>query len=223
MFSTIDIYTIIFSFILFVILTPGVLLSLPSSRMKKLTAGVHAIIFALILLPVVHLCRFISPTSGGDSSGKVMLPRAFTMREGVNLLSTGINTSPTLQNDPTAVPMASPACPPGQNWISGSNPRHGYCSNYSQSEILSDKPPILTPVAKPSPAPSPACPPGQNWISGSNPRHGYCAATTVSDIVSAPNVTRSSGDVSSTDYVPASTGVFGLNPLQLPSELIVRN
>ena len=33
----------------------------------------------------LHLCRFKSPTFVGDSSGKVTLPRAFSMREGVNI------------------------------------------------------------------------------------------------------------------------------------------
>jgi len=35
-------------------------------------------------LPVLHFCRFKSPHEGSDSSGKITLPRAFTMREGVN-------------------------------------------------------------------------------------------------------------------------------------------
>ena len=36
---------------------------------------------------MLHLCRFKSPTNVGDSSGKVTLPRAFSMREGVSKMN----------------------------------------------------------------------------------------------------------------------------------------
>ena len=40
-------------------------------------------ISGVIITYYLHLCRFKSPPEGGDSSGKVTLPRALKMREGV--------------------------------------------------------------------------------------------------------------------------------------------
>ena len=71
-------------------------------------------------------------------------------------------------------------CPEGQNWISGSIKRYGYCSPSTVTEIITQS----SPVASPSPSKNiRVCPSGQNWISGTNPKYGYCSPSAISDVL----------------------------------------
>ena len=90
------------------------------------------------------------------------------------------------------------SCPAGQNWISGTNPRHGYCSTSTITDILSEDSHSQAQAQAPAPIKK-TCPSGQNWISGTNPKHGYCSLSTVKDILF--NVHPQSG-VQSVDAVP---------------------
>ena len=55
-----------------------------ADSLQQLTSNAYVPIKSPEKFGVVHLCRFKSPPEGGDSSGKVTLPRALKMREGVN-------------------------------------------------------------------------------------------------------------------------------------------
>jgi len=214
-----------FAFGLFVLFTPGVLVSIPGNSISRvLTALIHAVLFTVVLGAVLGGITYLSAPPAPA---------------------------------PTSVP--TPACPPGQQWVSGSNPRNGYCSIYSQAALLSDHPPVhpapslwyQASASASAPAPSPSCPSGQQWISGSNPRHGQCSTMTLaaalngsvaSPTYNSPVVhtcppgqnwvsgtnphhgycsTMTTSQVVSESAMPTHSGLFGWNPLQLPQNMIV--
>jgi len=93
--------------------------------------------------------------------------------------------TPLIEEGPVSIDESNYGnCPTGQNWISGTIKRYGYCSPSTVSAILT-QPNVSSPVPGPSPAVSPSsCPAGQNWISGTNKKYGYCSPEAVSTVLS---------------------------------------
>lgn len=169
---------------LFFLLAPGVLVTLKGS--KYFIAAIHAILFTFIVSMIYML--FWMPN---------LTPEEFEGGPPVN--------EPNYGN-----------CPVGQNWISGSIKRYGYCSPSTVTEIITQS----SPVASPSPAKnivvwsqpnsSGVCPSGQNWISGTNPKYGYCSPSAISDVLPSSSSGTSSSSTLAAPVLPkekASTKV----------------
>ena len=148
----------LFSFILFVIFTPGIFITPPRKSSIHMIAVLHAILFVSIMCVVMYFFK-------------------------ENLAETLQNyDSPVMMTPSPAENVTSTSCPAGQNWISGTNRKYGYCSKSTLSDILSD-------VSQSPPSPSSDtlsnCPAGQNWITGSNKKYGYCSSSSVNDVLTS--------------------------------------
>ena len=142
---------------LFFLLAPGVLVTLKGS--KYFIAAIHAILFTFIISMIYML--FWMPNQHWSS---LLLLR---------------NSEEEFEGGPVNEPKYG-NCPEGQNWISGSIKRYGYCSPSTVTEIITQS----SPVASPSPSKNiRVCPSGQNWISGTNPKYGYCSPSAISDVL----------------------------------------
>ena len=163
------VFKFIVIFVLFFLLSPGVLVSIPRKGNKFLVALCHALIFALIVgLFYALFC----------ATYRKMKHSKRNMREG----------------GPTEIGEQEQGygnCPSDQHWISGKIKKYGYCSPSTVSDILIES--SITPSsAKTSATPSSkTCPPGTNWISGSNPKYGYCSTSKVTDILHDDNTLKS--------------------------------
>jgi len=158
-------------------------------------AVLHAILFASIMCVVMYFFK-----------EKYVRSRYFDRFMGAQWTEIKENLAETIQNYDSPVTMSpSPSenntnssCPAGQNWISGTNHKYGYCSKSTLNEILSDVSPLSS-----SPSPSldthSSCPSGQNWITGSNKKYGYCSDSSVNDVL-----TRTHEESSETDPKPSS-------------------
>jgi hypothetical protein len=66
----------IYSAILFFVLSPGVFLRLPSNGSKLVVAGVHALVFAVVLYFTAHFVWRMSLRMEGFKEGQVLLGKA---------------------------------------------------------------------------------------------------------------------------------------------------
>lgn len=148
----------LFSFILFVIFTPGIFITLPRKSSIRIISVLHAILFASIMCVVMYFFK-------------------------ENLAETIQNyDSPVMMSPSPSDTVTTTSCPAGQNWISGTNPRYGYCSKSTLSDILSDV--SQSPPSTSSDTPS-SCPAGQNWITGANKKYGYCSSSSVNNVLTS--------------------------------------
>ena len=200
---------------LFFLLAPGVLVTLKGS--KYFIAAIHAILFTFIVSMIYML--FWMPNQHWSS---LLLLRNSEEEFGGFLRSDSGEKSPNNEGrrpvrDPFGVSTlvelfeGGPVnehkygnCPEGQNWISGSIKRYGYCSPSTVTEIVTQS----SPVASPSPAKNRGvwsqpnskgsfatggvCPSGQNWISGTNPKYGYCSPSAISDVLPSSSTSAAS-------------------------------
>ena len=92
---------------------------------------------------------------------------------------------PLIEEGPVSIDESNYGnCPTGQNWISGTIKKYGYCSPSTVTTILT-QPNVSSPVHVPSPTVSrSSCPTGQNWVSGTNKKYGYCSPEAVSTVLS---------------------------------------
>jgi len=166
----------LFSFILFVIFTPGIFITPPRKSSIRTIAVLHAILFASVMCVVMYFFK-----------EKYVRSRDFDRFMGAQRTEINENLAETLQNYDSPVAMTptenvTSSCPAGQNWISGTNRKYGYCSKSTLSDILSYV--SQSPPSPSSDTPS-SCPAGQNWITGSNKKYGYCSSSSVNDVLTS--------------------------------------
>ena len=192
MFSTI---IFVITAVLFLILTPNVMLSLPRKGSKYLIAAVHSILFTSILF-LIMMSQDTLWYSNKKESVNNACPSGQNGISGTNK-NYGYCSPSTLSDvlSPTSPAPAPEAhtCPTGQNWITGTNMNYGYCAATTIDSIVFASPP--------SQSIDTSCPSGQSWISGTNPQYGYCSSSTINDVMASSS--------------PSSGSIFDINSLSV--------
>jgi len=181
---------------LFFLLSPGVLVTLPSRGSKYFVALVHTLLFSL-LVSVIYMLFWLPSLETLTDEPDMSCP------EGQHWLSGTIQKygycSPssiaqilTQPNVATPAPVEVPSpisyddqhvCPGNQHWIAGTNPHYGYCSPATMSNVLQQQQDSDVSFTQAT-----SCPPDQYLVSGTNKKYSYCSPTSVSNLLTRPSV-----------------------------------